>query len=197
MRAYMCHCDKRPLLVPLISLALALARVMCHRSQTHSDVSAVRGTATPPPLHARLATSRAVHMFPPITIPCNYLMTCCVVPYVCRWFFFFVNTIALHGGGRIATAGAIVRLSIVLIACFQYANWFLFFSDNANEQKPDDAFREVIASCRSLSSYEPSNLKTALPQVIYAPVIHQTNPTNSICCSLCRHLPPSLRPPST
>lgn len=36
------------------------------------------------------------------------------------------------------------------------------------DQKPDDAFREVIASCRSLSSYETNNLKTALPQVFVA-----------------------------
>lgn len=37
--------------------------------------------------------------------------------------------------------------------------------EETEEQKPDDAFREVITSCRSLSSYEPNSLKTALPQV--------------------------------
>lgn len=37
--------------------------------------------------------------------------------------------------------------------------------EETEEQKPDDAFREVITSCRSLSTYEPNNLKSALPQV--------------------------------
>lgn len=50
-------------------------------------------------------------------------------------------------------------------------DWF-FFSQSQNrleeteEQKPEDAFREVITSCRSLSTYEPSSIKSALPQVI-------------------------------
>ncbi|KAG4075623.1 hypothetical protein HA402_003448 [Bradysia odoriphaga] len=38
------------------------------------------------------------------------------------------------------------------------------------DQKPDDAFREVIASCRSLSSYDTNNLRTALPQAFVAVV---------------------------
>ncbi|XP_055296426.1 facilitated trehalose transporter Tret1-2 homolog [Sitodiplosis mosellana] len=40
--------------------------------------------------------------------------------------------------------------------------------EETEEQKPEDAFREVITSCRSLSSYEPNNLKTALPQIFAA-----------------------------
>lgn len=55
---------------------------------------------------------------------------------------------------------SLVFLCVVLIAFV-----FSSYRDNAAEQKPDDAFREVIASCRSLSSYEPNNIKTALPQV--------------------------------
>lgn len=38
--------------------------------------------------------------------------------------------------------------------------------EETEEQKPEDAFREVITSCRSLSTYEPNNIKSALPQVI-------------------------------
>lgn len=36
---------------------------------------------------------------------------------------------------------------------------------NDRDTKPDDAFKEVITSCRSLSSFETSSLKTASPQV--------------------------------
>ncbi|XP_037910328.1 facilitated trehalose transporter Tret1-2 homolog isoform X2 [Hermetia illucens] len=38
------------------------------------------------------------------------------------------------------------------------------------EQQNEDAFREVIVSCRSLSNYEPSNIKSALPQAFAAVV---------------------------
>lgn len=50
--------------------------------------------------------------------------------------------------------------------------YFPFFDSREDtvDQKPDDAFREVIASCRSLSSYETNNLRTALPQAFVAVV---------------------------
>lgn len=35
-----------------------------------------------------------------------------------------------------------------------------------SEPRNDDAFREIITSCRSLSSHEKLTLKSALPQVI-------------------------------
>lgn len=51
--------------------------------------------------------------------------------------------------------------------------WYIDFSSNwinryeeTEEQKAEDAFREVITSCRSLSTYEPNNIKSAIPQVI-------------------------------
>lgn len=51
--------------------------------------------------------------------------------------------------------------------------WFIDLSSNwinryeeTEEQKAEDAFREVITSCRSLSTYEPNNIKSAVPQVI-------------------------------
>lgn len=40
--------------------------------------------------------------------------------------------------------------------------------EKTEEQKPEDAFREVITSCRSLSTYEPNNYKSALPQIFAA-----------------------------
>lgn len=47
--------------------------------------------------------------------------------------------------------------------------------EETEEQKPDDAFREVITSCRSLSTYEPNNLKSALPQVLIAITLFEVN----------------------
>lgn len=38
--------------------------------------------------------------------------------------------------------------------------------DDDEKDRPDDAFREMITSCRSLSNYESNTLKCALPQVI-------------------------------
>ncbi|XP_031627835.1 facilitated trehalose transporter Tret1-2 homolog [Contarinia nasturtii] len=40
--------------------------------------------------------------------------------------------------------------------------------EETEEQKSEDAFREVITSCRSLSTYEPNNLNSALPQIFAA-----------------------------
>lgn len=45
--------------------------------------------------------------------------------------------------------------------------YFSFCSDEKNDQKTDDAFREVIVSCRSLSNYETTSIKSAFPQVRY------------------------------
>lgn len=42
---------------------------------------------------------------------------------------------------------------------------FAIFREEEEEQRAEDAFREVIVSCRSLSTYEPKSLKSALPQV--------------------------------
>lgn len=47
--------------------------------------------------------------------------------------------------------------------------------EETEEQKPEDAFREVITSCRSLSTYEPNNLKSALPQVNHSNNITWSN----------------------
>ncbi|XP_055385969.1 facilitated trehalose transporter Tret1-2 homolog isoform X2 [Condylostylus longicornis] len=45
----------------------------------------------------------------------------------------------------------------------------LYSTGEEIEQNQDDAFREVIASCRSLSNYqEPTSIKTAIPQAIAA-----------------------------
>lgn len=74
------------------------------------------------------------------------------------------------------TAPPMINVQDIYIA---YADWLIdwnLFSfelkikknarfEETEEQKPEDAFREVITSCRSLSSYEPNSLKTALPQV--------------------------------
>lgn len=40
----------------------------------------------------------------------------------------------------------------------------LIISNDKSGQK-DDVFREIITSCKSLSNFETSSLKTALPQV--------------------------------
>lgn len=53
-------------------------------------------------------------------------------------------------------------------------NFPVFFHkrfEETEEPKPEDAFREVITSCRSLSTYEPNNLRSALPQVIHTNII--------------------------
>lgn len=40
------------------------------------------------------------------------------------------------------------------------------YREELNE-KSDDAFREIIVSCRSLSKYESNTIKSALPQVSF------------------------------
>lgn len=42
---------------------------------------------------------------------------------------------------------------------------FFFPLSNEKNEKQEDAFKEVITSCRSLSSFETNSLKTASPQV--------------------------------
>lgn len=64
----------------------------------------------------------------------------------------------------------------LLIDCFrativirELIDWFHFTSIDLHRrdknEKQDDAFKEVITSCQSLSSFETTSLKTAVPQV--------------------------------
>lgn len=72
---------------------------------------------------------------------------------------------------------------------------FCLCSENS-EQHKDDAFREIIASCRSLSKYE-TNIKSALPQILSAIVAASFHIVIGISLAYSAILIPQLEQPGS